>query len=213
MTTYSSGNALATYHYLKDHQNSIIALTDSSGTVVETYEYDAYGNTKVFDTSGTELTTSSFGNRYAFQGREIDWETGLYYFRARWYDPEIGRWLSKDPIGIRGGLNLYVAFGNNPVNFVDHFGLDEDSGWWKKTVNWVKDKVPFINPFERFKDAMEKRSEGYDDMWKGDLEGGQDKVQQGGMEAAQAIHDIAMDATDIPGTSLSLGTPGAKSSR
>jgi uncharacterized protein RhaS with RHS repeats len=51
----------------------------------------------------------------------------LYYFRARWYDPETGRWLSKDPIGIRGGLNQYVSFGNNPVNFVDPFGLDEDS--------------------------------------------------------------------------------------
>ena len=46
----------------------------------------------------------------------------MYYFRARWYDPETGRWLSKDPIGIRGGLNQYVAFGNNPINFIDSFG-------------------------------------------------------------------------------------------
>ncbi len=45
-------------------------------------------------------------------------------FRARWYHAETGRWLSKDPIGISGGMNLYEAFGNNPVNFVDPMGLD-----------------------------------------------------------------------------------------
>jgi len=49
--------------------------------------------------------------------------SGLYFFRARWYDPVVGRWLSKDPIGISGGLNQYVAFGDNPVNFVDPDGL------------------------------------------------------------------------------------------
>ena len=112
---------------------------------MERYEYDAYGNTKVFNAEGAEIERSAIGpkrsadnfhkeiglspvHRYAFQGREIDWETGLYYFRARWYDSETGRWLSKDPIGIAGGLNLYEAFGNNAVNFVDPFGLD---GWSK----------------------------------------------------------------------------------
>ena len=46
----------------------------------------------------------------------------LYNFRARWYDSNIGRWLSKDPIGLEGGLNLYVAFENNPVNKSDAYG-------------------------------------------------------------------------------------------
>ena len=55
--------------------------------------------------------------------------TGLYNFRARWYDSTIGRWLSKDPIGLEGGLNLYVFCGNDPVNFVDPFGLCEDLPW------------------------------------------------------------------------------------
>ncbi len=48
---------------------------------------------------------------------------GLYHFRARWYNPETGRWLSKDPIGISGALNQYAAFGNSPVNFIDPYGL------------------------------------------------------------------------------------------
>ena len=90
---------------------------------VESYEYDAHGNTTVYDNSSTEVSESVIGNRYTFQGREIDWTTGLTYFRARWYSPETGRWLSKDPIGISGGLNLYQFCGNNPVNFTDPMGL------------------------------------------------------------------------------------------
>ncbi len=76
------------------------------------------------DGSGNSIATqkSAIGNRYTFQGREIDWDTGLYNFRARWYDSETGRWLSKDSIGIRGGFNQYEAFANNPVNYVDPYG-------------------------------------------------------------------------------------------
>jgi RHS repeat-associated protein len=58
-----------------------------------------------------------------WQGREYSYKTGLYYFRARWYDPVMGRWLSNDPIGISGGLNQYVFCANNPVNFRDPLGL------------------------------------------------------------------------------------------
>jgi RHS repeat-associated protein len=125
MTIYTNGGAQAsaTYYAIKDHLNSVIALVDDTGSVVESYDYDAYGNTKVFDGSGVELSESAIGNRYCFQGREVDWATGLIYFRARWYDPETGRWLSKDPIGIAGGLNQYVFVDNSPVNFVDPSGL------------------------------------------------------------------------------------------
>jgi len=125
MTTYGA-TATNRYYAIKDHQNTVLALVDATGSVVESYEYDAYGNTKVFNASGTELTESAIGNRYTFQGREIDWATGLYYFRARWYNPVSGRWLSKDPIGIAGGLNLYVFVSNNPVNFIDPFGRKAD---------------------------------------------------------------------------------------
>ncbi len=111
-----------TYFYLKDHQNSVIALADEDGQIVETYTYDAWGRTRVFDAEGNELTASAFGNRFAWQGREIDWSTGLYYFRARYYDPITGRWLSNDPVGISGGLNQYVFCNNNPVNFTDPWG-------------------------------------------------------------------------------------------
>jgi len=117
-----------TYFALKDHLNSVLALADENGNISESYEYDAWGNVlSIKDGSGTVLSQSEIGNRYLFQGREYDFTTGLYYFRARWYSPETGRWLSKDPIGIAGGLNLHVFCENNSVNFVDPWGLDNFS--------------------------------------------------------------------------------------
>ena len=122
MTVY--GATTQTYYYVKDHLGSVQALTDSSGTIVESYQYDAWGNVlDVKDGSGVSHPSSVVGNRYTWQGREISWATRLYYFRARWYDPVTGRWLSNDPIGISGGLNQYVFVGDNPVNYVDPYGL------------------------------------------------------------------------------------------
>ncbi len=124
MTVYTTTQT-NTYYYLKDLLNTVIALVDENGKVVESYDYDAWGYVQyVYNAAGgAPLAESFYGNRYRFQGREFDESTGLYYFRARWYHAEIGRWLSKDPIGISGGLNLYVFCGNNPVNFVDPMGL------------------------------------------------------------------------------------------
>ena len=124
MTVTTNGQSY-TYYYLKDHQNSVVALTDESGEMVESYSYNAWGRTTVYDANGTELTESAFGNRVCWQGREINWNTGLYCFRARWYDPITGRFLSKDPIGISGGLNQYVFCHNNPINRTDPLGLCE----------------------------------------------------------------------------------------
>lgn len=129
LTVYTNG-ATNTYYALTDQQGTVHALVDGAGTIAERYDYDAWGRTTVFDATGTQLTESAIGNRYCFQGREIDWTTGLYYFRARWYNPVVGRWLSKDPIGISGGLNQYVFCANNPVNFRDPWGDFEFYGNW-----------------------------------------------------------------------------------
>jgi RHS repeat-associated protein len=76
-------------------------------------DYDPYGNPIAAATQ----------SGYAFTGREWDAETGLYYYRARYYDPKIGRFLSEDPIGFGGGVNFYAYVLNNPTNNTDPFGL------------------------------------------------------------------------------------------
>ncbi|MBI1912831.1 MAG: RHS repeat-associated core domain-containing protein, partial [Deltaproteobacteria bacterium] len=81
-------------------------------------------------------------NAYTFTGREYDSETGLYYYRARYYDPEAGRFIGKDPIGFAGGdVNVYGYVGNNSVNWTDVFGLKIDlseAGRLKKALKKLK---------------------------------------------------------------------------
>ena len=104
--------------------NTVHVLVNETGLIVEYYYYDAFENWKMRDEDYNWISESNYGNRFLFQGREYDYATALYYFRSRWYEPETGRWLSPDPIGISGGLNLYAFCNNDPVNFVDPMGED-----------------------------------------------------------------------------------------
>jgi len=114
-----------------DGLGSIIAVADANATLQETVEYGAYGQTVYKDAvSGSTATVSYTGNPYAYTGREPDAETGLYYYRARYYDVEAGRFIQSDPIGFKGGdTNLYAYVGNNPVNFYDPSGLVPGTGY------------------------------------------------------------------------------------
>ncbi len=124
--------AINTYYALTDYLGTVHALVDATGDIAESYEFDAWGNLlTVRDSSSAIIPQSALGNRYLFQGREYSWASGLYYFRARWYDPVTGRWLSNDPIGISGGLNQYVFCANNPVNMTDSFGLWNQGMFWR----------------------------------------------------------------------------------
>ena len=110
-----------TYTALTDVQGTVWGYADEQGDVVARWTYDAWGNvlSEEVDVSAAELRAV----RYRFQGRERSAATGLTNFRMRWYDAETGRWLSKDPIGLSGGLNLYESFGNKPNVLTDPFGL------------------------------------------------------------------------------------------
>ena len=109
-------------YYLSDGLGSPVALTNTSGTVTERYAYDVYGQPQITDGAGGTLTQSAVGNRFLFTGREYDHETGNYFYRARYYDPRLGRFLSRDPLDILPDVNLYRYVKNNPSNNVDPSG-------------------------------------------------------------------------------------------
>ena len=105
-----------TYTYHRDALGSIAALTDETGAIVQRYEYDAYGTLRY-------TQDPNFKQPFAYTGREWDEESGLYFYRARYYDSGIGAFISKDPIGIAGGINLYAYVDGNPVSNTDPLGL------------------------------------------------------------------------------------------
>ncbi|MBL8891621.1 MAG: RHS repeat-associated core domain-containing protein [Planctomycetaceae bacterium] len=97
-------------YYHRNQQYSIIGLTNAAGTLVERYSYTAYGTLGIYDASGTVRTTSTYANRYTYTGREYDADLNLYHFRARWYDPSTGGFISRDPLGYVDGMSLYRGY-------------------------------------------------------------------------------------------------------
>jgi len=104
------------YDYLQDGLNSITGLTDSSGAMTASYQYDVYG--------GIRAETGSVPNPIRFTGRYWDPDAALYQYRARWYDPGTGRFLSRDPLGPINVSQMYAYATNNPTNYLDPLGLD-----------------------------------------------------------------------------------------
>jgi RHS repeat-associated protein len=98
------------FYYHRNQQYSIVGLTNAAGTLVERYSYSAYGTLGIYDASGTVRTTSTYANRYTYTGREYDPDLNLYHFRARWYDPSTGGFISRDPLGYVDGMSLYRGY-------------------------------------------------------------------------------------------------------
>jgi RHS repeat-associated protein len=112
----------AVYYYHFDGLGSVVALSDVNSVLVERYTYDVFGRPAIRDANGTEIAASAFANPYLFTGRAYDAETGLYYYRARYYDFATGRFLQPDSTGYIDGLNLYAYVANSPMNWVDPSG-------------------------------------------------------------------------------------------
>ena len=116
------------YCFVQDILGNVIALTDTSGAIVEQYEFDIYGKPTIKDGNGNPLTVAK--TPFLFTGREYDNETGLYHYRARAYSPDLGRFLQVDKISFSGGdNNLYRYCSNNPINNVDPSGKIGPLGW------------------------------------------------------------------------------------
>ncbi len=111
---YSRTDAAGARYLLADLSGSTAALTDSTGAVQTQYTYDPFGN--------TTSTGAISANPIQYAGREND-STGLYFLRARYLSPGLGRFISEDPQGFGGGVNVYAYAGNDPIDFTDPFGL------------------------------------------------------------------------------------------
>jgi RHS repeat-associated protein len=116
------------YYYHTDDQFNVTALTDATGAVVERYDYGDFGEPEFYNAGGTAISGTAYGNPYLFTGRRWDPESELYYYRSRYYDPAIGQFTTRDPIGVWGDTlntgNGYAYVGNNPWTLVDPLGLE-----------------------------------------------------------------------------------------
>jgi len=111
-------------YYHADGNGNVTALISASQMIVAKYLYDAFGNTL------TQYGLLADVNKYRFSSKEWNGNSGLYYYLYRFYDPNLQRWLNRDPIGELGGVNLYSFAVNRPTRFMDRWGLTGcGTGW------------------------------------------------------------------------------------
>lgn len=114
-----------TDYYEADGLGSVTSLTGSNASLAQSYTYDSFGN--------TTNSSGSLTNFFRHTSREFDTETNLYYYRARYYDPSAGRFLSEDPVKFSGDINFYAYVADDPANLFDPLGLSPkrkgDSRW------------------------------------------------------------------------------------
>jgi len=114
LDVFTSG---ATKYYDADGLGSITSLADISGSLTDTYTTDTFGK--------TTTSTGTTRNPFRYTARDLDSETGLMYYRARYYDPLVGRFISEDPVRLIAGINFYRYVSNKPVKFIDPSGLGQ----------------------------------------------------------------------------------------
>ncbi len=119
------------YYFNNNYLGTPLLITDSDGNVVWDAQYKPFGEAEVSE-------HASVVNSFRFAGQYFDEETGLHYNWHRYYDPKTGRYLTADPIGLAGGINLFLYADGNPINVIDPFGLsgiaidfggDYTTGW------------------------------------------------------------------------------------
>ena len=109
----TQANGPAYYHY--DFNVSVVNVSSSNQTQLAKYTYGPFGEVLLKD--------GAFTSRYQFSSKEYDASTGLNYYGYRFYSPELGRWLNRDPIGKRGGINVFTFCMNGPISSYDYLGL------------------------------------------------------------------------------------------
>ncbi len=181
-------------YYGVDHLGSTVLMTDENGEAVWSGEVTPFADSE---------KTSDNEEHVLFTGKEFDPETGLYYFNARWYDPKTGRFTTEDPI--RDGINWYSYCSNNPVNYTDPTGLDNETIISKYKMNDPKANYADVQINEAPLDVTIKdegcaialsanidySSGGSNDP--GDINDKKDYVKNGDMQWAKFAADKGMD--------------------
>jgi len=164
--TYTRGRGLlartdsnGTCYYHVDGNNNVTALVNSQGTLVARYIYDPYGNLI------GKWGSMADANLYRFASQEVHPLSGLYAYTYRFYDPSLGRWINRDPIGFLGGRNPFAFVGNNPINNFDPLGLS-----WRDDLALV--------------------GKGFYDLMMGDSVGRPNPNMKGALDAQMGVVDI-----------------------
>ncbi len=158
-----------TYNYFFDANGNVGQVVEAgNGSVAAHYEYDPYGN----ELRAVGLLAGE--NEYRFSTRYYDSEVKLYYYGYRYYSPELGRWINRDPIREFGGLNLYLFNRNNSINLFDLYGLKEING-----LEIIKE---FCQCEEKIKEEiewMEKVKNSYKTCYESKVADGKPKCKKG----------------------------------
>ncbi len=116
------GDARVMFYYC-DQIGTPLMMTDEAGEVVWEAAYKTWGETRgVIERASAASGGAVARNTLRFQGQQVDDETGLHYNRHRYYDPQVGRFIGKDPIRLVGGVNMF-QYGPNPISWIDPLGL------------------------------------------------------------------------------------------
>jgi RHS repeat-associated protein len=115
LVRYEGSGTSDRHWYHADERGSIVATSDGSGAITSVNSYDEYG-----------IPGGANTGRFQYTGQQWLGDIGMYHYRARLYSPTLGRFLQTDPIGYAGGMNLHAYVGNDPVNFRDPSGLEEE---------------------------------------------------------------------------------------
>jgi RHS repeat-associated protein len=121
--TTGDGEADERLYALQDAHFNVVAVADETGAVVERFAYSGFGSPLFLDAGFEPVLASAHAWEYLFSCYQHERRSGLYYVRNRFYHPAMGRWISRDPIGEEGGVNLYAFVDNDGVDFADPDGL------------------------------------------------------------------------------------------
>src|SRR4029453_8354628 len=144
MRTDSTVNSGQSFYYGQDHEGSVTHLINASGNIIESYRYDAVGAVAMYNGGGTQISSTAYNNRFLFTGREYAATYQktyvpafkFYEYRARAYNPTLGRFMSEDPkLFDAGDYNLFRYCHNDPIDMTDPMGLEGEAWLYRDTAD------------------------------------------------------------------------------